>query len=41
MKPRISILIPFYNGGSLFDKTINSIINQFFDDFEVVCVDDF
>lgn len=41
MKPRISILIPFYNGGSLFDKTINSIINQSFDDFEVVCVDDF
>ena len=38
--PLVSIIIPFFNGESLFHYTIDSILNQSFDNFEVVIVDD-
>lgn len=38
--PKISILIPVYNGGEYLKLLIKSIQNQTFSDFEVVCVED-
>ena len=38
---KISVIIPFYNTPLiLFDKCINSVINQSFHEFEVIIVDD-
>jgi glycosyltransferase involved in cell wall biosynthesis len=39
-KPVISIFMPVYNGELYLHSSINSIINQTFKDFELVCVDD-
>lgn len=38
--PKISVTIPVYNGEEWIEETLNSILNQTFVDFEVVCVDD-
>ena len=38
--PRISVLIPVYNASAFLDKSIGSLINQTFEDFEIVCVND-
>jgi glycosyltransferase involved in cell wall biosynthesis len=37
---KISIFMPVYNGSSYLAETIDSILNQTFKDFELVCVDD-
>lgn len=39
-KPVISIITPFYNGGSTLDETANSIFSQTFPFFEWIIVDD-
>lgn len=39
-KPKISIFIPVYNGSYYLCKTVDSVLNQTFGDFELVCVDD-
>lgn len=39
-KPKISVLLPIYNGGDYLEKTLISIKSQSFKDFEVLCVDD-
>lgn len=39
-KPIISIITPFYNGGSTLDETANSIFSQTFPFFEWIIVDD-
>lgn len=39
-KPSISIILPVYNGSEYLETTLNSIINQSFKDFEVLCIDD-
>lgn len=39
--PKISILIPIYNGLPYLCTTIPSILEQSFEDFEIVLVDDF
>ena len=39
-KPTVSIFIPCYNSAQFLEKTINSIINQTFSDWELVLVDD-
>jgi teichuronic acid biosynthesis glycosyltransferase TuaG len=36
----ISIVIPVYNCGSLVSETLNSVLNQTFQDFEVIFVND-
>ena len=38
--PKISIFIPIYNGEQFLKRTLNSILAQTLEDFEVVCVDD-
>ena len=38
--PRISVLIPVYNAHDFLDESINSLLNQTFPDFELVCVND-
>ena len=40
-KPAISILIPVYNGGDYLVKTLDNILASTFEDFEVICVEDF
>ena len=38
--PFFSIIIPTYNRANLIAKTLDSILNQSFKDFEVIIVDD-
>jgi len=40
MKPKISVLIPSYNHGKYIYKTIQSILDQSFQDFEIIISDD-
>ena len=39
-KPKISIIIPVYNDEKYLEECLNSVINQSFNDFECICVDD-
>ncbi len=39
-EPRISVLIPIYNASDFLEKSIGSLLNQTFKDFELVCVND-
>ncbi|KAG4097254.1 nucleotide-diphospho-sugar transferase [Neocallimastix lanati (nom. inval.)] len=36
----LSIVVPVFNTASYLDRCINSILNQTFKDFELICVDD-
>ena len=38
--PTISIVVPVYNVEDYLEDSLNSVLNQTFDDFEVICVDD-
>lgn len=38
--PKISIIIPVYNSQKYLNQCLDSIINQTFNDFEVICIDD-
>jgi len=38
--PKVSIVIPTYNSARYLPETINSILSQDFDDFEIIVVDD-
>ncbi|SHJ49631.1 glycosyltransferase family 2 protein [Flavobacterium haoranii] len=38
--PKISIVIPLYNKGSIVRKTLESVINQTFSDFEIIIAND-
>lgn len=40
MKMRISIIIPVYNTGEVLNRTIQSILNQSFKDYEILLIDD-
>lgn len=40
MRPLISIIIPVYNAESTLNRCIDSIINQSFDDWELLLIDD-
>jgi hypothetical protein len=37
---RISVFIPVHNGAARLSETLDSVLGQTFDDFEVICVDD-
>ncbi len=39
-KPRISIITPYYNARFFFEQTFNSVLNQTFQDFEWIIIDD-
>lgn len=38
--PKISVIIPVYNAELFLDKAMGSIVNQTFQDVEIICVDD-
>lgn len=38
--PKVSIVIPVYNGEKYIKKTLSSVFNQSFKDFEVITIDD-
>ncbi|WP_318505185.1 glycosyltransferase family 2 protein [Bacillus sp. T3] len=40
MKPKISIIVPVYNVEKYIHKCVDSILNQTFQDFELILVDD-
>ena len=40
MKPKISIVMPMYNMEKFIEPCINSVLNQTFEDFELIVVDD-
>lgn len=40
MKPFFSVIIPLYNKEAYIEKTIKSVINQSFTDFEVIIIND-
>ena len=39
-KPKVSVIMPVYNGEKYIGKAINSILNQTFKDFELILIDD-
>lgn len=39
MKPKISVIIPVYNGEKTLEKCLNSVLNQDYPDFEIIVVD--
>ena len=39
-KPKISVLMPVYNGDQFLDKSINSVLNQTFNNFEYIIIND-
>ena len=39
MKPKISVIICTYNGQKLIKNCFDSILNQDFKNFEIICVD--
>lgn len=39
-KPLISIIIPIYNTSNYLEKCLESVVNQSFKNFEVICIDD-
>lgn len=40
MKPRVSVIMPVYNGERFIAEAVDSILKQSFDDFELIIVDD-
>src|ERR1700747_2101614 len=40
LRPKVTVLVPVFNRESLVDQTIRSVLEQDFDDFELLMVDD-
>ncbi|MBL57406.1 MAG: hypothetical protein CMP61_09470 [Flavobacteriales bacterium] len=40
MKPKVSIIIPYFNHGEYINQALNSVHNQGFDDYEIILVND-
>ena len=38
--PRVSVIIAVYNVENFLEECLNSVINQTFDDIEIICVND-
>jgi len=41
MKTRLSVIIPVFNTAPFLNKCINSVLSQSFEDFELICVDNY
>jgi glycosyltransferase involved in cell wall biosynthesis len=39
-KPKISVIIPVYNSEKYLESALDSVLNQTFQDFEILCIDD-
>src|SRR5690606_32725285 len=39
-KPKISIIIPIYNASAFLEKCIDSVINQSYDNLEIILIND-
>lgn len=39
-KPKLSVIIPFHNAAPYLQRSLKSIINQTFKDFEVLLIND-
>ena len=37
---KVSIIIPFYNSGQYLRRCLDSAVNQYLDDYEIVCIND-
>ena len=40
MTPKISVIIPLYNKEKIVERSVNSVLNQSFKDFELIIIDD-
>ncbi len=40
VNPKIAVIIPIYNSAAYLDECINSVLNQTFNDYEIVLVND-
>jgi len=40
VKPKISVIIPTYNSAQYIERVFKSILEQHYDNFEVICLDD-
>ena len=40
MPPKISVIIPLYNKEKIVERSVNSVLSQSFNDFELIIVDD-
>ena len=38
--PRVSVVVPIYNVEAYLEKNLNSLLNQTYQDFEVLCIND-
>ena len=38
--PEISVVIPFYNVQKYLKQCLDSVVNQTFNDIEIICIDD-
>ncbi len=38
--PKISVIMPVYNGENFLQQSVSSVLNQTFKDFELICIDD-
>jgi glycosyltransferase involved in cell wall biosynthesis len=38
--PRVSIIVPTYNGDRFLAETVDSVLSQSYDDFEIIAIDD-
>lgn len=39
-KPRVSVIIPCFNQGQFIDEAVNSVLNQTFQEFEIIIIND-
>lgn len=39
-KPKVSVIVPFYNSEKFLDRSVGSVINQTYSNWELICIDD-